>query len=67
MTTGHVLLILLFLIVIFIFPLVALIDALLNRFPGNDKIAWVLVILFLPFFGSLLYFLIGRRRRYRKK
>jgi len=54
--TGGVLLLLLF-------PLLALISTLINNFPGNDKIIWVLVIIFLPFLGSLLYFLIGRDRQ----
>ena len=66
LATGHIILILLFALAIFILPLIALIDVLLNQFPGNDKITWVLVIIFLPFIGSVLYFLIGRARRLRK-
>ena len=63
----QIILMLLFLIAIFIFPLVALIDVLINQFPGNDKITWVVVIIFLPFLGALLYYLIGRRKRLKKK
>ena len=48
---------------IFLLPLLALISALMNDFPGNEKILWVLIILFLPFLGSVLYFLIGRDKR----
>jgi len=48
---------------IFLLPLLALISALMNDFPGNEKILWVLIILFLPFLGSVLYFLIGRGKR----
>ena len=51
---------------IFLSPLIALISVLRNQFQGNDKIVWVLVIIFLPFLGSVLYFLIGRARRLRK-
>lgn len=58
--------ILLFLVAIILFPLVALINVLTNQFPGNDKITWVIVIIFLPFLGALLYFLLGRRRRLKK-
>jgi len=36
--------------------LLALISALRNNFNGNDKLIWVLIILVLPFLGSLLYF-----------
>ena len=64
---GGGLIITLFVILfIFLFPLLALISALMNDFPGNEKIIWVLIILFLPFLGSLLYFLIGRDKRISK-
>ena len=55
--------ILLFVLFIILLPLIALISVLMNDFKGNDKIMWVLIIIFLPFLGSLLYFLIGRGRR----
>lgn len=48
---------------VILFPLMALISALKNDFPGNDKVIWVLLIIFLPFLGALLYFLIGRPKR----
>lgn len=50
-------------IFIILLPLMALISVLTNEFQGNDKIMWVLIIIFLPFLGSVLYFLIGRDRR----
>lgn len=60
---GGLLITLAVVLFIFLFPLLALISALMNDFQGNDKIIWVLIIIFLPFLGSLLYFLIGRDRR----
>lgn len=48
---------------IFLLPLLALISALMNTFQGNEKIIWILLIIFLPFLGSVLYFLIGRSQR----
>lgn len=48
---------------IILLPILALISVLMNDFHGNDKVMWVLIIIFLPFLGSLLYFLIGRNRR----
>ena len=60
---GGILITLLVILFIFLFPLLALISALMNDFPGNEKIIWVLIILFLPFLGSVLYFLIGRNQR----
>ncbi|MBN2697917.1 MAG: PLDc N-terminal domain-containing protein [Bacteroidales bacterium] len=44
-------------------PLIALVDILTSRFEGNDKLVWVLVVLFFPFIGALLYFAIGRQRK----
>ena len=60
---GGLLLTLFILLFIFLLPLLALISVLMNDFRGNDKLMWVLIIIFLPFLGSLLYFLIGRDRR----
>jgi hypothetical protein len=54
---------LLVIIFIFLFPLLALISVLMNQFNGNEKIMWVIIIILLPFLGSLLYFLIGRDKR----
>lgn len=51
------------LLFIVLLPLLALISVLKNRFNGNDKLIWVLIILFLPFLGALLYFGIGRNKR----
>jgi hypothetical protein len=46
-----------------ILPIIALIDILKNEFTGSNKLIWVLVTIFLPFLGSLLYFGIGRRQK----
>ena len=50
-------------VLLLLFPIMALISVLKNDFSGNDKIVWVLLIIFLPFLGALLYFLIGRGRK----
>ncbi len=47
---------------IFLIPLIALIDVLRKEFKGNDKVIWVIVILFFNIPGSLIYFLIGRNK-----
>lgn len=61
---GEWLLLFIFIIPVLLFPLIALIDILRSNFKGsNDKIIWVIVVLILPFVGSLLYFLIGRNQR----
>ncbi|WMI65455.1 PLD nuclease N-terminal domain-containing protein [Aestuariibaculum sp. YM273] len=40
-----------------------LIDILKNKFAQNDKIIWVLVVILIPFVGSLLYLFIGRNKK----
>ena len=53
-------------LLVLLFPVVALVSALQNDFPGNEKIIWILVIVFLPILGAILYFLIGRGKRLNK-
>ncbi|MFI1745948.1 PLD nuclease N-terminal domain-containing protein [Thalassobellus sediminis] len=43
--------------------IIALVDILKNEFTGNNKIVWLLVVLFTNFFGAILYFLIGRKQK----
>ena len=45
----------------FAFWLWMLIHAITNKgLPDGEKIVWVLVIIFLPLIGSIIYFVIGR-------
>jgi hypothetical protein len=48
---------------IFLLWIFALVSVLRNDFEGNDKIVWLVLIIFLPFIGSILYFAIGRSKR----
>jgi hypothetical protein len=43
--------------------LFSLIDALRSEFTGYNKIIWILLILFFPVIGSLLYFFIGQKQK----
>lgn len=61
--TVIILLISLFLM---IFPLIALIDILRSDFEGNNKLIWVIVVIFFNLLGSILYFLIGRNQKLNK-
>lgn len=57
----------LILLVGLLLPIIALVDVIRSNFKGaNDKLIWVLVILFLNIFGALLYFLIGTRQKIKK-
>ncbi len=55
--------VLLVVVLTFLFPLFALIDILSSDFETNDKLMWVIVVLFLPFLGSILYFIIGIKKK----
>jgi hypothetical protein len=45
----------------FAFWIWMLVHAITNKgLPDGEKVVWVLVIIFLPFIGSILYFFIGR-------
>jgi len=44
--------------------LIALVDILRSDFKHqNEKLIWVLVILFVPVLGPILYFVIGRKNK----
>jgi len=62
---GHLIVLLLALLII-ILPVIALIDILRNEFNGNDKIIYVLIVLLLPFLGSIFYFIFGTSKKISK-
>jgi len=43
--------------------IIALIDILKSKFKGNDKIVWILVVVFIHLIGAILYFVIGRKQK----
>lgn len=53
-----------FLPLIIILPIIALVSALTSKFrDSTSKLMWVLVILFAPLLGPVLYAVIGRKLR----
>ena len=55
---------LLFSLFIIILPIIALISLLMAHFKDSTtKLIWLLVIIFVPFFGPILYFVVGRKQR----
>jgi hypothetical protein len=50
----------------FIIPIITLIDVLRNEFTKNNKLIWVLVIIFFNIFGTLLYLIFGTRQKFKK-
>ena len=60
----ELILIVLVLGLLFLLPIIALVDVIRSEFRGsNDKLIWVIVILFLNIIGALLYLTIGRSQR----
>ncbi|HPR32764.1 MAG TPA: PLD nuclease N-terminal domain-containing protein [Prolixibacteraceae bacterium] len=51
------------LLLVGLLPLFALIDILRSDFEGNNKLIWVIVVLFFPLLGAILYFLIGKNQK----
>ena len=50
-------------LVMFVIPIIALIDILRSEFVGNNKLIWVLVILLTWILGAILYYFIGRKQK----
>jgi hypothetical protein len=53
-------------LLVLLFPVVALISVFRNKFQGNEKLIWILLIIFLPILGAILYFVFGRGKRVKK-
>ncbi len=53
----------LLMLALLVLPALALTHMLQNNFRGRHRLIWVLIIIFMPFFGSILYFIIGKRYR----
>jgi 4-amino-4-deoxy-L-arabinose transferase-like glycosyltransferase len=47
----------------FIPTVIALIDILKSKFNQNDKLVWILVVLFFNLIGAIIYFTIGRKQK----
>jgi len=61
---GLIEIILIFFVVLF--PLIALISILTNKFSGNEKLLWVIVVILIPLVGSILYFVFGTKNIIKK-
>ena len=60
--TGELILIF-FVLLPTILWIVALVDILKSEFQGYNKLIWVVVVIFLPIIGSILYFIIGKSQK----
>ena len=55
--------VLIFLLLIFLPFIIAFIDILKSDFSGNNKIVWLLAVIFVPFSGAVAYLIIGRKQK----
>jgi hypothetical protein len=55
--------VLIFLLLIFLPFIIAFIDILKSDFSGNNKIVWLLAVIFVPFIGAVVYLIIGRKQK----
>ena len=49
------------LIIAVFLPIIAIVDILRSGLDSEKKIIWVLVVLFFPFLGAIIYFIAGRK------
>ena len=61
------LIILLFLLLLGIPWIIAFIDILKSDFEGNNKLIWLLAVIFVPFIGLIAYFSIGHKQKIKEK
>ena len=52
-----------FIVFSFVLYIYILIDILKHEFTGYNKIIWILVIIFFPVLGAILYLVFGRSQR----
>ena len=52
-----------FVVFTFILYIYVLIDILKHEFTGYNKIIWILILIFFPLLGALLYLVFGRSQR----
>jgi uncharacterized membrane protein YhaH (DUF805 family) len=59
----EILILLFVLVIVFTLPVIAIIKVLRNKGLSNTtKIMWILLIIFVPYLGAILYFLIGNKQ-----
>lgn len=63
LSSAFIFFILIFGLLTLVITIVALVDILNNEFSGNDKLIWVMVVIFLGIIGVILYFTIGQKQK----
>jgi len=55
----------LFFIVFIVFPILALIDILISKFIGNQKLFWIILVLITNIVGVIIYLFLGKNQKTR--
>ncbi len=50
-------------LLLLVLPVIALVDIIRNEFTGNNKLIWVLIVIFFNILGSILYFIMGKNQK----
>lgn len=64
--SQEIIIILMISLFLLVLPLIALIDILRSEFEGNNKLIWVIVVIFFSLLGAILYFLMGTNQKLKK-
>lgn len=68
MPGGGEIFVILFVVFCLILPFVAIIDIASNKsMDGSNKLLWVVIVVFAPLIGSVIYFLIGKKKAEKKE
>jgi hypothetical protein len=59
----EIILMLVILCIVVLLPLIALIDILKSKFQGNDAILMALIVIFVPLFGPIIYFVLAPSKK----
>lgn len=63
MPGGGEVFVILFVVFCLILPFVAIIDIATNKaMEGSNKLLWIVIVVFAPVIGSVIYFLIGKKK-----
>lgn len=57
------LIVLLVMLIVPILWIVTLIDIIKSKFTDSNKLIWLLLVIFIPLLGSILYLAIGKRQK----
>lgn len=49
-------------LVVFVLDIIAIVDIVKSSMDSGKKVLWILLVVFLPLIGMILYFMIGKKK-----